>query len=225
MKKAVILLSGGVDSTTSFAIAKAQGFEVYALSFSYNQRHSIELEKAKQVAKSLGALQHLIINIDLSSFTTSALISSNIDVPKYDDVSEVGDNIPVTYVPARNTIFLSYALGFAEVIGANDIFVGVHAQDYANYPDTRPEYIEAFEKMANLATAAGVGGNKVTIHTPIINMTKAEIIKTGLELGVDYSITSSCYDPDEQGKPCGKCLACNVRNEGFAANGMKDPVL
>lgn len=194
MKKAVILVSGGIDSSTVLAMVQKMGYEIYAISFNYSQRNKVELEKIKELIKDYNVKKHKIIKIDLASFGGSALTDNKIEVPKYENHSDLGDDIPVTYVPARNTIFLSYALGFAEVIGAYDIFLGVHASDYANYPDCRPEYIKAFEKLANLATAIGVEGKKLTIHAPLINMTKSQIVKTGLELGVNYAKTISCYD-------------------------------
>jgi len=213
MKRAVVLLSGGVDSTTTLAIAKAQGFETYALSFRYGQRHAVELEAARRVAKTLGAKEHVILDIDLRRFGGSAL-TDDIAVPKD---QAIGDGIPVTYVPARNTIFLSFALAWAEVLGAQDIFIGVNALDYSGYPDCRPEYIAAFQSMADLATKAGVeGSQRRTIHTPLIRMSKADIIRKGLELGVDYDITFSCYDPAPDGTPCGHCDSCRIRARGFA---------
>jgi len=213
MKRAVVLLSGGVDSTTTLAIAKAQGFETYALSFRYGQRHAVELEAARRVAKTLGAKEHVILDIDLRRFGGSAL-TDDIAVPKD---QAIGDGIPVTYVPARNTIFLSFALAWAEVLGAQDIFIGVNALDYSGYPDCRPEYIAAFQSMADLATKAGVeGSQRLTIHTPLIRMSKADIIRKGLELGVDYDITFSCYDPAPDGTPCGHCDSCRIRARGFA---------
>ena len=213
MKRAVVLLSGGVDSTTTLAIAKAQGFETYALSFRYGQRHAVELEAARRVAKTLGAKEHVVLDIDLRKFGGSAL-TDDIAVPKD---QAIGDGIPVTYVPARNTIFLSFALAWAEVLGAQDIFIGVNALDYSGYPDCRPEYIAAFQSMADLATKAGVeGSQRRTIHTPLIRMSKADIIRKGLELGVDYDITFSCYDPAPDGTPCGHCDSCRIRARGFA---------
>jgi len=224
-KKAVVLLSGGLDSTTTLAIARNKGFECYALTCFYGQRHSREIEAAKKVTDSLAAAEHRVINIDLAQFGGSALTDSAIEVPK--DRAGLGnsDRIPPTYVPARNTIFLSYALAWAEVLGAFDIFIGVNAVDYSGYPDCRPEFIEAFEKTANLATAAAIQGKaKYKIHTPIIDMTKAQIILAGIKLGVDYSLTHSCYDPDEQGKSCGRCDSCRLRLKGFAEAGLKDPI-
>ena len=223
-RRAVVLLSGGLDSSTVLAIAKNQGFEPYAMSFRYGQRHKIEVERAKDVANKMGVARHIIVDIDLRAFGGSAL-TSDIEVPKDRPLADMSHGIPVTYVPARNTIFLSYALAWAEVLGANDIFVGVNALDYSGYPDCRPEFIEAYERMANLATKAGVEGTqKLKIHTPLIQMTKAEIIKAGLSLGVDYSITSSCYDPGSNGEPCGKCDSCLLRNKGFSEVGKVDPL-
>jgi 7-cyano-7-deazaguanine synthase len=224
MKNAICLLSGGLDSTTVLAIAKAEGFNVTALSFRYGQRHHFELNQARIVADKFGASKHVIIDIDLRSTGGSAL-TSNIDVPKNRSLESMTDGVPVTYVPARNTIFLSYALAWAEVMGANDIFIGVNVLDYSGYPDCRPEYIEAFERMANLATKASTSdGKHLKIHTPLIKLTKAEIIKKGLSLGVDYSATSSCYDPGPDGKPCGSCDSCLLRNKGFAEVGIEDPL-
>jgi 7-cyano-7-deazaguanine synthase len=223
-KPAVVLLSGGLDSATVLAIARAQGYETCALSFSYGQRHAWELEAAKRVAASLGVAQHRIASIDLRAFGGSAL-TADIDVPKGRATDEMSHGIPITYVPARNTIFLSFALAWAEVLGASDIFIGVNALDYSGYPDCRPEFIEAFEKMANLATKAGVEGRQnLKIHTPLIAMAKAEIIAKGLELGVDYSLTSSCYDPGPSGEPCGACDSCLLREKGFRENGIADPL-
>lgn len=221
-RKAVILLSGGLDSATALAIAKSQGFETYALSFDYKQRHVQELEQAKRVAARSGVKDHVIAAIDLSIFTGSAL-TGPLEVPKHRSENELTSSIPVTYVPARNTIFLSYALGYAESIGAYDIFIGVNAVDYSGYPDCRPEYIEAFQHLAQLATKNGVTGHTLCIHTPLISLTKAEIIKTGTALGVDYSLTMSCYDPigDEA---CGACDACQLRLKGFEEALIQDPV-
>lgn len=220
VRKAVILYSGGLDSTTCLAIAKSEGFALYAISFSYGQRHSHELEVAKANATRLGAVEHLVVDFDLRLMGGSAL-TADIDVPK----EGVGEDIPVTYVPARNTIFLSFGLGWAEVLGAFDIFIGVNALDYSGYPDCRPEYVEAYETMANLATKAGVEGkNRFRIHTPLINLTKAEIIKKGTSLGVDYSLTHSCYDPSPSGISCGQCDSCRLRLKGFAEAGIKDPL-
>lgn len=222
-RKAVVLLSGGIDSTTTLAIAKNQGFEIYALSFRYGQRHQIELAAAQRIARSSGIVKHLIIDIDLRLIGGSAL-TGDIAVPKGRSIEQMDKDIPVTYVPARNTIFLSYALAWAEVIGANDIFIGVNAMDYSGYPDCRPEYIAAYEKMANLATKAAVSGKqKIIIHTPLIKMSKAQIIRKGVELGVDYSLTHSCYDPSPQGQACGECDSCLLRLKGFRDAGMSDP--
>ena len=218
-KKAVILYSGGLDSTTCLAIAREQGFDPYAISFSYGQRHQQELEVAKKNARPMGALDHLLVEFDLRKMGGSAL-TSDLAVPK----EGVGEEIPVTYVPARNTIFLSFALGWAEVLGSFDIFIGVNALDYSGYPDCRPEFVKAYENMANLATKAGVEGKRMTIHTPLISLTKAEIIQKGLSLGVDYSLTHSCYDPAPDGAACGLCDSCRLRLKGFAEAGMADPV-
>ena len=220
MKKAVVLYSGGLDSTTCLAIARADGFAPHALSFSYGQRHSYELEKAKEYAPQVGAVEHRVVDIDLRQFGGSAL-TADIEVPKQ---GVVEGEIPVTYVPARNTIFLSYALAWAEVLGAFDIFIGVNALDYSGYPDCRPEYITAFEKMANLATRAGVEQKGLHIHTPLINLSKADTIRQGLELGVDYRLTHSCYDPTPEGLACGRCDSCRLRLKGFAEAGSRDPV-
>jgi len=223
-KKAVVLLSGGLDSATVLAIARRDGYESYALSFSYGQRHVWELEAARQVAASIGVKLHRVAEIDLRVFGGSAL-TDDIAVPKGRGTEEMSHGIPVTYVPARNTIFLSFALAWAEVLGSSDIFIGVNALDYSGYPDCRPEYIEAFEKMANLATKAGVEGRQLLkIHTPLIAMTKAQIIAAGVELGVDYGLTSSCYDPSKTGEPCGQCDSCLLRQKGFSENGMEDPL-
>lgn len=222
--KAVVLLSGGLDSTTTLAIAKSQGFEPYALTFRYGQRHAFEIEAARQVTTSFGVTQHVIAEIDLRLFGGSAL-TSDITVPKGRPIEEMAHGIPVTYVPARNTIFLSFALAWAEVLGANDIFIGVNALDYSGYPDCRPEFIEAYQRMANLATKAGVEGRQhLTIHTPLIHLSKAQIIQKGLELGVDYALTSSCYEPSPQGEACGQCDSCLLRRKGFAENRLTDPI-
>lgn len=221
-RKAVVLLSGGLDSTTVLAIARSQGFEAYALSFRYGQRHEAELRAAKRVAERFGAAGHVVMPIDLRLFGGSAL-TADIAVPKGRSVESMGDGIPVTYVPARNTIFLSFALGWAEVLGARDIFLGVNALDYSGYPDCRPEFIEAYQHMANLGTKAGVEGKGFTIHTPLLRMTKAQIIQAGLTLGVDYSVTSTCYDPADSGAACGSCDACLLRLKGFRENGLEDP--
>ncbi len=224
MKKAVCLLSGGLDSTTSLAIAQHEGFEVFALSFRYGQRHAIELEKAKAFAIARNVTRHITIDMDMRPFGGSAL-TADIDVPKGHAVEDIAGGIPVTYVPARNTIFLSFALAWAEVVGAQDIFVGVNAMDYSGYPDCRPEYIEAFENLANLATKAGVEGKqKLKIRAPLISMSKAEIIRKGLALGVNFSETTSCYDPGPAGEPCGECDSCLLRAKGFAEVGITDPL-
>lgn len=220
-KRAVVLLSGGLDSATVMAMALAGGYEVFALSFRYGQRHSIELDCAAEQAKA-GAKQHKIVDIDLRAFGGSAL-TADIDVPKHDTVEELTGEIPVTYVPARNTVFLSYALAWAEVLGSYDIFIGVNALDYSGYPDCRPEFIAAFEAMANLATVAGVQGKKLAIHAPLISLAKSEIIKRGLDLGVDYAKTTSCYDPAPDGRSCGHCDSCLLRLKGFADAGKIDP--
>lgn len=220
---AVVLLSGGVDSSTALAIAKARGFAPHALTFRYGQRHVVELEAARRVARALGAVAHKVFELDLGAFGGSAL-TADIPVPKNRSHADIGRGIPATYVPARNTIFLSLALAWAEVLGAFDIFLGVNALDYSGYPDCRPEYIESFEKLANLATKAGVTGRRTfTVHTPLIRMTKREILHTGLGLGVDYALTVSCYDPDESGTACGQCDACRLRLKGFAELGVPDP--
>lgn len=224
-KKAVVLLSGGIDSATTLAIARSVGFHCYALTFRYGQRHQREIEAAKNIARSLAVAEHRIIDIDLAQFGGSALTDSTIEVPK--DRDELGDlaQIPPTYVPARNTIFLSYALAWSEVLGVFDIFIGVNTTDYSGYPDCRAEFIAAFEKTANLATATAVQDKgHYSIKTPIIEMTKARIILTGTKLGVDYSLTHSCYDPDEQGRSCGRCDSCRLRLKGFAEAGLEDPI-
>jgi 7-cyano-7-deazaguanine synthase len=221
--RGVVLLSGGLDSTTTLAIAKDLGFETYALTFRYGQRHEVEIEAARKTAAHFGAADHAVATIDLRVFGGSAL-TSDIPVPKDRDVSEMSEGIPVTYVPARNTIFLSFALAWAEVLGSSDIFIGVNALDYSGYPDCRPEYIAAYENMANLATKVGVeGGRRLKIHTPLIDLTKAQIIRKGIELGVDYSQTISCYDPSEDGFSCGHCDACRLRLKGFGEAGLDDP--
>ena len=222
-KKAVILASGGIDSTTAMATAKSEGYEIYALSFRYGQRHRLEIEAAQKIARAFGVKNHLIIDIDLGKIGGSAL-TADLEVPKSRSADEIRTGIPVTYVPARNTIFLSYALGWAEVLGAEDIFIGVNAVDYSGYPDCRPEYIAAFEKMANLAIKEAVEGNiKIRIRTPLIHLTKAEIIRKGITLGVDYSFTHSCYDPRPDGRACGACDSCLLRKKGFKETGVQDP--
>jgi 7-cyano-7-deazaguanine synthase len=223
MTRAVVLLSGGVDSTTTLAVARKRGFATYALTFRYGQRHAVEVDAARRVARALGATQHEVLAIDLRVFGGSAL-TDDIAVPKHRSAAEIGTGIPVTYVPARNTIFLSYALAWAEVLGAKDIFIGVSGIDYSGYPDCRPEYIGAYERMANLATKACVEGRqKLTIHTPLIHLSKAEIITQGAALGVDFSLTVSCYDPTADGVACGDCDACILRRRGFNNAGVPDP--
>jgi 7-cyano-7-deazaguanine synthase len=222
-RKAVVLLSGGLDSTTALAIAKHKGFEPYAITFRYGQRHAVEIDAACRVAHWAGVAQHIIVDFDLRMIGGSAL-TAEAEVPKGRPIDEMGHNIPITYVPARNTIFLSFALAWAEVLGANDIFLGVNALDYSGYPDCRPEYIGAYERMANLATKAGVEGKRLKIHAPLIMLSKAQIIQRGLELGVDYSLTITCYDPTPEGAACGECDACLLRLKGFAEAGVDDPV-
>ncbi len=217
-RRAIVLLSGGLDSATTLAIASEQGFTVHALSFRYGQRHAVELAAAARVAKALGAAEHRTITIDLAAFGGSALTDHTIAVPEAPSTG-----IPITYVPARNTIFLSYALGWGEVLGARDIFVGVNAVDYSGYPDCRPEFIAAFERLANLATKAGVEGDVFRIHAPLIEWTKAEIIKRGVAAGIDYAMTVSCYQPDPDGRACGRCDSCRLRREGFIAGAVQDP--
>jgi|TARA_Y100000031_G_scaffold32634_1_gene36394 7-cyano-7-deazaguanine synthase len=222
--KTIVLLSGGLDSTTTLAIAESKGYDTFALSFDYGQRHSVELERAKSIARHMKAEEHHVVNIDLRQFGGSAL-TDFIDIPTHRSEGDMSSCIPVTYVPARNTIFLSYALAYAEVKECDNIFIGVNAVDYSGYPDCRPEFISAFETLANLATKAGVeGSGKMKIHTPLIHMTKAEIIKKGLDLGVDYGLTHSCYDPDESGLSCGACDSCLLRLKGFKEAGVKDPL-
>ena len=222
--RAVCLLSGGLDSATCLAWALSKGYECHALSFDYGQRHRIELDAAAHVASELGATEHRIVNVDLRAFGGSAL-TADIPVPKERSTAEMAQGIPITYVPARNTIFLSFALAWAEVLNASDIFIGVNAIDYSGYPDCRPEYIEAFERMANLATKSGVEGRtEVRIHTPLIRLAKSEIVKLGISLGVDFGLTHSCYDPIESGKPCGACDSCLLRRKGFEEAGIGDPL-
>ncbi len=223
LKKAIVLSSGGIDSTTAMAMAKHEGFEIYSLSFFYGQRHAVELEAARKVADAIGAKEHLVINFDLTKIGGSSL-TDDIDMPTSRDERSMTREIPVTYVPARNTIFLSFALAWAEILESSDIFIGVNAIDYSGYPDCRPEYIDAFERMANLATKAGVEGTtKIKIRTPLMRLTKAQIINKGIELGVDYTLTHSCYDPSPQGLACGRCDSCFLRKKGFKEAGVKDP--
>ncbi len=224
MKKAVVLLSGGIDSATAMAVAKEEGYALYALSFRYGQRHGIEIDKAQRIAQVMGIKKHFILDINLKKIGGSALTDA-IEVPKGRGAGDISRSIPVTYVPARNTIFLSYALAWAEVLGSFDIFIGVNALDYSGYPDCRPEYIQAFEKMANLAIKAAVEGKgTITIHAPLLHLRKAEIIQKGIALGVDYSMTHSCYDPHIDGKACGRCDSCLLRLKGFREAGLNDPV-
>jgi 7-cyano-7-deazaguanine synthase len=224
-RKAVVLLSGGLDSTTALAIAKAEGFELYAMSFRYGQRHVVELKSAAQVAAGMGVRKHVIVDVDLRQFGGSAL-TADIEVPKGRAIESMSEGIPITYVPARNTVFLSFALAWAETLGSQDIFIGVNVLDYSGYPDCRPEYIEAYERMANLATRAGVEGRqRFKIHTPLIRLSKAQIVARGLELGVDYAWTSSCYDPTPEGRPCGGCDSCLLRAAGFREIGAIDPLV
>ena len=223
MKRAVVLLSGGLDSATVLAISRAEGFESYALSFRYGQRHEREITAAERVAQSLGAHEHRIAQIDLRIFGGSAL-TADLPVPSGRSETEIAAEIPITYVPARNTIFLSYALAWAEVLAAQDIFIGANAVDYSGYPDCRPEFIRAFEQLANLATRAGVEGNRFTIHAPLISLRKSEIIQRGMSLGVDYSLTHSCYQPTAKGLACGVCDSCQLRRKGFREAGLSDPI-
>ena len=222
-QKAVVLVSGGLDSATTLAMARDEGFSCYALSFDYGQRHRSELDASACVAATLGAVEHRVMQLDLRAFGGSALTDDSIDVPTGQNASN--ESIPVTYVPARNTIFLSYALAWAEVLGAQHIFIGVNAVDYSGYPDCRPEYIAAYQAMANLATKAGVEGRPTTIHTPLIQLSKADIIRRGVELGVDYGTTISCYDADEKGRACGQCDSCRLRAAGFLEAGISDPTV
>ncbi|MDA9934167.1 7-cyano-7-deazaguanine synthase QueC [Rubripirellula sp.] len=226
LKRAVILLSGGLDSATCLAIARNEGFETHTVAFRYGQRHQYELQRAQLISEKFNATSHRIVDIDLAQFGGSALTDSAIDVPKSETVESIGQAIPVTYVPARNTVFLSLSLAFAETVDAKDVFIGVNSLDYSGYPDCRPEFIQAFEHMANLATKAGVEeSQRLKIHTPLIDLTKAEIIARGMELGVDYGLTLSCYDPGGAGRPCEHCDACLLRARGFATNGIQDPAL
>ena len=223
--KAVVLLSGGLDSTTTLAIAKAQGFDPYALTFRYGQRHEVEVRAAREIAPRLRAVEHVVVDIDLRLFGGSAL-TSDLIVPKNRTAEEMSTGIPITYVPARNTIFLSFALAWAEVLEAWDIFIGVNALDYSGYPDCRPEYVQAYERMANLATKAAVDGHgRLRIHAPLISLSKADIVRRGLALGVDYRMTTSCYEPGSGGEACGECDACCLRLKGFREVGIKDPIL
>lgn len=226
MKPAIVLLSGGLDSATCLAIARRDGFAVHALSFDYGQRHQVELAAARRVAEALGAASHRVARIDLGTFGGSALTDTALAVPKDRSEAEISHGIPITYVPARNTVFLSYALALAEVVGASDIFIGVNALDYSGYPDCRPEFIAAFQAMANVATKASAeGGASITIHTPLIALSKADIIRLGASLGVDYARTISCYDPSADGKACGHCDSCQIRKRGFNTAGIADPTL
>jgi 7-cyano-7-deazaguanine synthase len=221
-KKAVVLLSGGLDSTTCLALARRDGFEPVCLSISYGQRHAVELERARAVANAMGVTDHRTVTLDLRAIGGSAL-TDDIAVPKHDDVSQVKAGIPVTYVPARNTVFLGLALGLAEVVGATDVYIGVNAVDYSGYPDCRPEFIRAFEALANLATKAGVEGARFTVHAPLSGLTKADIIRAGVAAGVDYALTHSCYDPAADGRACGRCDSCLLRKKGFTDAGVTDP--
>ncbi|MEW6348526.1 MAG: 7-cyano-7-deazaguanine synthase QueC [Thermodesulfobacteriota bacterium] len=223
MKKCVVLLSGGIDSATTLAVARSQGFAAYAISFNYGQRHLVELRCAQRVAAALGASEHMIMEVDMRTIGASAL-TATIEVPKGRSLDEISHDIPVTYVPARNTVFLSLALSWAEALEAYDIFIGVNSLDYSGYPDCRPEFIQAFETMANLGTRAGVEGRRFHIQTPLIALTKGEIIRLGLGLGVDYSLTHSCYDPDADGRPCGTCDSCVLRRKGFLEAGVTEPL-
>jgi 7-cyano-7-deazaguanine synthase len=223
-RRAVVLLSGGLDSTTTLAIAKKQGFDVHAMTFRYGQPHQIEIEAARRVSDQFDVVEHVIVDFDLRLFGGSAL-TSDLAIPKGRSAEEMASGIPITYVPARNTIFLSFALAWAEVLKCQDIFIGVNALDYSGYPDCRPEYIEAYQQMANLATREGVEGRqRLTVHTPLLQLTKAQIVRRGLELGVDYSVTCTCYDPSPTAQACGECDACLLRLKGFAENDMQDPV-
>jgi 7-cyano-7-deazaguanine synthase len=223
-KKAVVLLSGGIDSTTTLAIALDQGFDIYAISFRYGQRHQLELEAAKQIAAYFNIKEHLIVDVDLTAIGGSAL-TADLQVPKHRDIEKIADEIPITYVPGRNIIFLSLSLAWAEVLNASDIFIGANAIDFSGYPDCRPEFLAAYEKMANLGTKAGAEGKKISVHAPLIKLTKAQIIQKGAELGIDYSLTLSCYDPSDDGKSCGKCDSCLLRKKGFQEAGITDPTV
>jgi len=222
--KAVCLLSGGIDSSTCLGVARREGFECYALSFDYGQRHRIELQAAARVAEFFGAREHRIIPVDLRAFGSSALTADDLAVPKHRSAAEMTQGIPVTYVPARNTIFLAFALAWAEVLECSDIFIGVNAIDYSGYPDCRPEFIDAFERLANLATKSGVEGSRMRIHTPLIKLSKAEIVRLGASAGLDFALTHSCYDPDQGGRPCGQCDSCLLRLKGFQEAGLRDPL-
>jgi len=224
MKKTIVLLSGGIDSATCCAYAAKNGFDIYAMSFSYGQRHSVELDSARRVAAYFKVKEHRIVEIDLRAFGGSSLTSATVDVPKERDLHNA-NTIPNTYVPARNTIFLSFALGWAEIIGCNDLYIGVNAVDYSGYPDCRPEFIDAFQTMANLATKSGVEGKRLKIHTPLQMLSKADIIREGVSMNVDYSITHSCYDPSQDGRACGRCDSCVIRRKGFIDAGVKDPTM
>lgn len=224
MTKAIVLLSGGLDSTTTLAVAKAQGFAVHALSVDYGQRHRVELERAERIAKAMGVAEHRTVRLDLRAIGGSALTAA-IDVPKGRSAEDMSDGIPVTYVPARNTLLLGLALGYAETVGAFDLFIGANVLDYSGYPDCRPEFLEAFERLANLGTKAGVEGGRFRVHAPLLKMTKAEIVREGTRLGVDYALTLSCYDPDERGRACGSCDSCLLRKKGFDEAGVKDPTM
>jgi 7-cyano-7-deazaguanine synthase len=224
MPRAVVLLSGGLDSTTTLAVAKSQGFEPFALSVDYGQRHRVELDRAAAVARAFGAAEHKTVTLDLRAIGGSAL-TADIPVPKDRTVDAIGHGVPVTYVPARNTILLGLALGYAETVGAFDLFLGANVLDYSGYPDCRPEFLQAFERLADLATKAGVDGGRYRVHAPLLKLTKAEIIREGVRLGVDYSLTLSCYDPDAEGRACGRCDSCQLRRKGFAEAGVPDPTV